>query len=61
VFGVLWQVRLDHQAAQVRAGLLPDDHVDPRNLGPLARQALKEAFRRIEAAQQVLGLELGIR
>ena len=61
VFGVLWQVRLDHQAAQVRAGLLPDDQVDPRTLGPLARQALKEAFRRIESAQQVLGLELGIR
>jgi CBS domain-containing protein len=60
-FRLLWQVRLDHQAEQVRRGLLPDDQVDPRRLGPLTRQALKEAFRRIEAAQQVLSLEMGFR
>jgi CBS domain-containing protein len=60
-FRLLWQVRLDHQAAQVRGGTPPDDQVDPRRLGPLARQGLKEAFRRIETAQQVLALEMGLR
>ncbi len=60
-FRLLWQVRLDHQAAQVRRGVSPDDQVDPRGLGPLTRQGLKEAFRRIEAVQQVVALELGLR
>jgi CBS domain-containing protein len=60
-FELLWQVRLDHQAAQVRRGEAPDDAVDPRTLGPVTRQGLKEVFRRIEASQQVLSLELGLR
>jgi CBS domain-containing protein len=60
-FALLWQVRLDHQADQVRRGLLPDDQVDARSLGVLTRQALREAFRRMEAVQQVLTLELGLR
>ncbi|MEX0985041.1 MAG: putative nucleotidyltransferase substrate binding domain-containing protein [Actinomycetota bacterium] len=60
-FALLWQVRLDHQAAQVRDGLPPDDLVDPRRLGPLTRQGLREAFRRIDAGQQVVALELGLR
>jgi CBS domain-containing protein len=60
-FRLLWQVRLEHQAGQVRAGLLPDDEVDPRVLGPLTRQALKEVFRLIGRMQDQLAAELGVR
>jgi len=60
-FGLLWQVRLEHQAELVRTGRPPDDLVDPASLGPLSRQGLKEAFRMIERAQEALGSELGLR
>lgn len=60
-FRLLWRLRLEHQAARVRAGLPPDDAVDPRALGPLMRQALKEAFRLIDRAQALLALELDLR
>ena len=59
-FRFLWQIRLQHQAAQVRAGEAPDDFVDPKELGTLDRRGLKEAFRVIRAAQQVLATELGV-
>ena len=60
-FRLLWQVRLEHQASRIRAGAPPDDEVDPRVLGPLARQALKEVFRLIDRMQEQLAVELGIR
>jgi CBS domain-containing protein len=60
-FRLLWQVRLDHQAALVRAAELADDYVDPASLGPIARRGLKEAFRIIAREQRSLSLELGVR
>jgi CBS domain-containing protein len=60
-FRLLWRTRLDHQAGRVRGAALPDDEVDPRSLGPLARQALKEAFRAIARAQEGLAMGLGLR
>lgn len=60
-FRLLWQIRLEHQTRQVRAGLVPDDLVRPSSLGPLARQGLKEAFRMIEREQDALATELGLR
>ncbi len=60
-FRLLWQIRLEHQTAQVRRGAQPDDEVDPRTLGPLARQGVKEAFRVIEHSLQSLATELGLR
>ena len=60
-FRLLWQIRLEHQTRQVRAGLVPDDLVAPSSLGPLARQGLKEAFRMIEREQDALATELGLR
>jgi CBS domain-containing protein len=59
-FRFLWDVRLRHQAEQVRAGEPPDDFVDPGTLGPVARQGLKESFRVIERAQRHLAVELGV-
>jgi CBS domain-containing protein len=60
-FRLLWQIRLEHQARRVRAGAPADDEVNPRDLGPLTRQALKEAFRLIDRTQDMLALELGLR
>jgi len=60
-FRLLWRVRLEHQAAQVRAGLPPDDAVDPRSLGPLTRRGLKDAFRLIQRAQRALASAMGFR
>jgi CBS domain-containing protein len=60
-FRLLWQIRLEHQTRQVRAGQVPDDLDAPSSLGPLARQGLKEAFRMIEREQDALATELGLR
>jgi CBS domain-containing protein len=60
-FRFLWEVRLRHQAAQVRAGQPPDDFVDPSTLGSFTRSGVKEAFGVIARAQRGLALELAIR
>jgi CBS domain-containing protein len=60
-FRLLWQIRLEHQVRQVRAGQTPDDFVDPAHLGPIHRLGLKEAFRIIGKQQQQVASELGIR
>ena len=53
-FVTICSVRLEHQAAQVERGVPPDNHVDPRELAPLARRQLKEAFRAVARAQRTL-------
>jgi len=60
-FRFLWEVRLRHQAGQVRAGEMPDDFVDPATLGPVTRRGLKEAFGVISRAQRGLATDLGLR
>jgi CBS domain-containing protein len=55
-FLVVWRVRLEHHAAQLEAGLAPDNYVDPTGLAPLLRQELREAFRGVAAAQKRLGV-----
>ena len=59
-FRLLWAIRLEHQVTQHRAGAATDDFVDPRELGPVRRRALKEAFRIIAAEQRALHLDLGL-
>jgi CBS domain-containing protein len=59
-FRLLWAIRLEHQVAQHRAGEAADDFVDPQELGPVQRRALKEAFRIIAAEQRALHLHLGM-
>ena len=59
-FRFLWEVRLRHHVEQIRAGAEPDDFVDPNELGGVARQGLKEAFRIIARAQKALALEAGV-
>ena len=60
-FELMWQVRLEHQSRCIERGLDPDDLVEPQEIGPLTRQALKEAFRMIDRAQDRLAALLGIR
>jgi CBS domain-containing protein len=60
-FGLLWQIRVETQARAVERGAPPDDAVHPAWLGPLTRQALRDAFRLIEDAQDRLATRLDIR
>jgi CBS domain-containing protein len=53
-FAIICQVRLDHHAQQIRAGLKPDNLIRPEKLPPLARAELREAFQAIGRAQQQL-------
>ena len=59
-FRFLWEVRLRHQVEQHLEGKPPDDFLDPRELGPLTRRSLKEAFRVIARAQKFLSADLGV-
>ncbi len=60
-FRLLWEIRLLHHAERFRTGLEPDDFVDPSELGSVALQGLKEAFRIIAGAQKGLALDAGVR
>lgn len=53
-FEFLALLRLHHQAEQLRAGLPQDSYVDPAELGALERKSLKDAFRLILRAQELL-------
>jgi CBS domain-containing protein len=54
-FGIVSKVRLEHHAAQIEAGVPPDNLIDPDGLPPLARLDLQEALRAIADAQKQLG------
>jgi CBS domain-containing protein len=60
-FVAICRMRLEHQAAQVERGQTPDNHVDPRELAPLARRQLKEAFRAVARAQRTLDARVATR
>jgi CBS domain-containing protein len=60
-FSLLWQVRIETHVRAVEREATLDDLVHPAWLGPLTRQALRDAFRMIESAQDRLAAGLGIR
>jgi CBS domain-containing protein len=60
-FRFLLDLRLRHQARQVRAGMPADDFVDPGDLGPVERSGLREAFHTIRREQQALAVEVDVR
>jgi CBS domain-containing protein len=60
-FHLLWQIRLEHQCDQFRRGVPVDDFVDPGEIGPITRRALREAFRSITRVQRSLSTEFGVR
>ncbi|MDE3064129.1 MAG: CBS domain-containing protein [Acidobacteriota bacterium] len=57
-FELACQLRLDHQVAQIDAGVTPSDVVDPAALNPLARGYLKEAFRAVASVQSRIANEI---
>ncbi len=57
-FELIAELRLDHQVAQLEAGAVPDDFVNPDDLSPLARGHLKEAFRAVAAVQKRVSNDL---
>ena len=59
-FDLVCQLRLDHQVAQLRAGVAPDDFLDPGELNPLSRNYLKEAFRAVASVQRNIAGDLGL-
>jgi CBS domain-containing protein len=54
-FGVITRRRFEHHAAQINAGLSPDNLVDPGELTPIARTDLREALQVVRRAQRRLG------
>jgi CBS domain-containing protein len=51
-------LRLEHQVAQIEHGEEPDDHLDPRQLDPLTRRYLRDAFREVSSVQRSLAGDL---
>jgi CBS domain-containing protein len=55
-FEIVSRIRLDHHAACIEAGRDPDNLIDPKDLAPLTRVHLREAFRAVAAAQKQLAV-----
>lgn len=51
----LLQVRLTHQARQLRAGVTPDNHVNPAELTSFEKRHLRDAFEIVRKMQGALG------
>ncbi|MFP5410861.1 MAG: DUF294 nucleotidyltransferase-like domain-containing protein [Gammaproteobacteria bacterium] len=56
-FHFLQLLRLRTQHGKQRAGLVPDNHLDPDTLNPLDRRILKEALRQARKVQARLALD----
>jgi CBS domain-containing protein len=55
-FGAINRIRFEHHAAQVQAGLTPDNLLDPEALAPIARAELREALHVVRRAQKRIGV-----
>jgi CBS domain-containing protein len=53
-FELFSALRLEHQVAQIEENREPDDHLDPKQLDPLTRRYLRDAFREVAAVQRSL-------
>jgi CBS domain-containing protein len=62
-FELIAGLRLTHQIVQIKAGVPPDDFVDPGTLSPLTRASLKDVFRAVAGVQRRISneLRLGVR
>jgi CBS domain-containing protein len=58
-FELCCELRMEHQVEQLRARAEPDNLIEPANLAPIARTALKEAFRAVARVQRGVALDLG--
>ena len=53
-------LRISHQVEALRLGAPPDDRLDPKQLDPLTRRHLKDAFRTVAGVQRGIATELEI-
>jgi CBS domain-containing protein len=53
-YELLSALRLEHQVEQIEHGQEPDDHIDPKQLDPLTRRYLRDAFREVSSVQRSL-------
>jgi CBS domain-containing protein len=53
-YDLIANIRLEHQARQVRAGERPDNYLAPNSLSPLERNYLKDAFGVVKTLQSAL-------
>jgi CBS domain-containing protein len=60
-FELFSRLRMENQVRQLREGTEPDNLIAPRDLTPVTRTALKEAFRAVARAQNRVAAELGLR
>jgi CBS domain-containing protein len=54
-FEVITRVRIEHHAASIAAGLVPDNLLDPGALPPIASTDLREALHVVRRAQKQVG------
>jgi CBS domain-containing protein len=59
-FELFGELRMEHQVGQLRAGLEPNDHLNPDELSALTRSYLKEAFRAVASVQRRVAAELSL-
>jgi CBS domain-containing protein len=59
-FELFGELRMEHQVGQLRAGMEPNDHVNPDELSALTRSYLKEAFRAVASVQRRVAAELSL-
>jgi len=57
-FDLATELRLEHQVAQLEAGVEPTDIVNLDELSPLQRNYLKEAFRAVISVQRRVANDL---
>ena len=57
-FDLFSALRLEHQVEQIDRGMEPDNRVDPKQLDPLTRRYIRDAFREVAAVQRSLTGEL---
>lgn len=60
-FNYLRAITLNHQAAQVRQGLKPDYHIDPKSLSRMDRENIRDAFQVIKNMQNSLATKYPVR
>ena len=54
-YDLIAETRLEHQAAQVRAGTAPDNYLSPTDLSDFERSHLRDAFVVIKSMQSAVG------
>ncbi|MGE5856917.1 MAG: putative nucleotidyltransferase substrate binding domain-containing protein [Solirubrobacterales bacterium] len=57
-FELFSALRLAHQVAQLERGEEPDNRLDPKQLDPLTRRYLRDAFREVAAVQRSVTADL---